>query len=169
MFEGLEISKENELCDAYMGKFPVISISLKGVAGLDFDKAQGMLSEIICAEVRRHSYLIKSEILDQYDKQKLEVFLLEEKVEYVIDHGRLILPQMLQKHFHQKVVILIDEYDVPLAKTYEYSYYDKMVILIRNVLHQTLKTNEGLQFAVLVGCMRIAKESIFTELNNLKV
>ena len=169
LFDGLAISKEKKLCDEYLGKFPVISVSLKGVAGADFMKAKAMLFDIICTEVRRHNYLMQSENLDQYDKQKVEELLLQKESDNILDHGLLVLSQMLQKHYGTKVIVLIDEYDVPLAKAYEYGYYNEMVILIRNVLHQVLKTNDSLQFAVQTCCMRIEKESIFTGLNNLKV
>lgn len=169
LFDGLAISKEEKLCDEYMGKYPVISISLKGIAGIKFEDAQAAMASIIRAEVMRHQYLMQSNILTDYDKSEFERMLIGELNTDALEQSLLLLSRMLQKHYNQKVVILIDEYDVPLAKAYDYGYYDQMVILIRNVLHQALKTNDNLQIAVLTGCMRIAKESIFTGLNNPRI
>ncbi len=169
LFDGLAISKEEKLCEEYMGKFPVISISLKGVAGIKFEDAQSAMTAIIRAEVMRHQYLMQSNVLTDYDKSEFEQLLTGEINTDDLEQSLLLLSRMLRKHYSQKVVILIDEYDVPLAKAYDHGYYDQMVILIRNVLHQALKTNDNLQMAVLTGCMRIAKESIFTGLNNPRI
>ena len=169
LFDGLAISKETSLCEAYLGKFPVISISLKGVAGADFAKARAMMTGIVCMEARRHSNLMDSDKLSQYDKKLLESLLLKKASEDEIEHSIRILSDLLYKHFGQKVIILIDEYDVPLAKAYEYGYYNDMVILIRSMFEQALKTNESLYLAVLTGCLRVSKESIFTGLNNPRI
>lgn len=169
LFDGLAILKETALCEEYLGKFPVISISLKGAAGADFAKARSMMAGIICMEALRHSYLMNSDRLNQYDKNRLEHLLLKQVSEDEIEHSLRTLSELLYKHYGQKVVILIDEYDVPLAKAYEYGYYHDMVVFIRSIFEQGLKTNESLYFAVLTGCLRISKESIFTGLNNLKV
>jgi len=169
LFDGLAISKETVLCEEYMGKFPVISISLKGVAGINFEDAKSAMVSIIRAEIMRHQHLMQSNVLTDYDKNLFEQLLIGEINTDDLEQSLLLLSRMLRKHYNQKVVILIDEYDVPLAKAYDYGYYDQMVILIRNVLHQALKTNDSLQLAVLTGCMRIAKESIFTGLNNPRI
>mgnify|MGYP003303493386 CR=1 FL=1 len=169
IFTNLEIAKETALCDNYMGKFPVIAISLKGVSGTDFKNALEMLRHTIYMEISRHQYLMDSPHLSNYDKQILEPFLLSQCSKSDLTNSLYIVSQLLYKHFKQKVVILIDEYDVPLAKAYDYGYYQEMVLFIHNLFERTLKTNENLQFAVLTGCLRIAKESIFTGLNNLKI
>lgn len=169
LFDGLEISKESELCHAYMGKFPVISISLKSIEGKDFDDARAMFSRIISAEAMRHKDVLKSDKLDQYEKQKYEELLLGNYSNDTLKDSLWIISESLYKVYHQKVVVLIDEYDVPLAKAYDYGYYHDIIVLIRGLFERTLKTNENLQLAVLTGCMRIARESIFTGLNNLKI
>lgn len=169
LFDGLTIAKEQNLCKEYMGKFPVISISLKSVEGMNFDDARAMFAQIITNEARRHSYLMNSNHLEEYEKQNFEALLTGNLTDDSLKNSLWFISLLLYKHHNQKVVILIDEYDVPLSKAYDYGYYDQMVILIRNVLHQALKTNDNLQMAVLTGCMRIAKESIFTGLNNLNV
>lgn len=169
LFEHLEISKETSLCEEYMGKFPVISISLKAIEGTTFQEAKEMLTHHICLEALRHQYLMDSDKLTKYDKQKLEQLLSGEFSETILKNSLLTLSQLLHKHHNQKVIILIDEYDVPLAKAYEHHYYEPMVILIRGLFECTLKTNKYLQFSVLKGCLRIAKESIFTGLNNPKI
>lgn len=169
LFDGLKIAEETELFEEYMGRFPVIAVSLKGIEGTDYGKALAMFKGVIHAELLRHSYLMDSDILDQYDKNILEPMLFGEISEEVLPQSLWILSRMLHKHHGRKVVILIDEYDVPLARADVFGYYDRMVTLIRNLFHQALKTNESLQTAVLTGCMRIAKESIFTGMNNLKI
>ncbi len=167
LFDGLEISKETALCEAYMGKFPVVFVSLKGVDGLTFEDAYTMLKTIVRTEASRHYYLKTSEKVSTENKQIFEE-ILSGKYEEMADSLRL-LSQMLYQHYDQKAVLLIDEYDVPLDKAFQHGYYKEMVALIRSLFGQALKTNDYLQFAVLTGCLRVSKESIFTGLNNFKV
>lgn len=167
LFQGLYISEKEKLCAEYMGKYPVIFLSLKGVEGLHFADAQKMLMTIINNEVRRHYYLKTSDKLTVEDRKQFEKMLLNEDVN-IVDSLRL-LSQLLYLHYDQKVVILIDEYDVPLDKAFKNGYYQEMVSLIRGLFGQALKTNEFLQFAVLTGCLRVSKESIFTGLNNFEI
>lgn len=167
LFDGLYISQNKELCDMYMGKYPVISITLKGIEGMTFEEARNMLKIILKNEARRHYYLKSSDRLTDDDKQQYEQILLGTS-ENTADSLRL-LSQLLFLHYDKKVVILIDEYDVPLDKAFQNGYYSEMTSLIRGILGQALKTNDYLQFAVLTGCLRISKESIFTGLNNFKV
>lgn len=167
LFQGLYISEKEKLCVEYMGKYPVIFLSLKGVEGLHFADAQKMLMTIINNEVRRHYYLKTSDKLTVEDRKQFEKMLLNEDVN-LVDSLRL-LSQLLYLHYDQKVVILIDEYDVPLDKAFKNGYYQEMVSLIRGLFGQALKTNEFLQFAVLTGCLRVSKESIFTGLNNFEI
>ena len=167
LFDGLEISKETALCEAYMGKFPVVFVSLKGVDGLTFEDAYTMLKTIVRTEASRHYYLKTSEKVSTENKQIFEE-ILSGKYEEMADSLRL-LSQMLYQHYDQKAVLLIDEYDVPLDKAFQHGYYKEMVALIRGLFGQALKTNDFLQFAVLTGCLRVSKESIFTGLNNFKV
>ncbi len=169
LFDGLAISQETALCEAYMGKFPVIFISLKGVDGLRFEDAYGMLRRIIRAEVSRLQMLLDSERISEDDKKPLERILKEEDTKEDILDSLKTLSCLLYQHYGQKTVLLIDEYDVPLDKAFHHGYYREMVALIRGLFGQALKTNEYLQFAVLTGCLRVAKESIFTGLNNFKV
>ena len=169
LFDGLLISQETALCEAYMGKFPVIFISLKGVDGLTFEDAYGMLRLIIRAEVSRLQMLLDSERISEDDKKPLERILKEEDTKEDILDSLKTLSCLLYQHYGQKTVLLIDEYDVPLDKAFHHGYYREMVALIRGLFGQALKTNEYLQFAVLTGCLRVAKESIFTGLNNFKV
>ena len=169
LFDGLEISKETALCEAYMGKYPVVFISLKGVDGLTFEDAYGMLRVIIRAEAFRMEYLAQS---NKVSEKELQAFLrlLDEKdtKEDILDSIKTF-SSLLYQHYGQKVVLLIDEYDVPLDKAFHNGYYREMVALIRFLFGQALKTNDFLQFAVLTGCLRVAKESIFTGLNNFDV
>ncbi len=167
LFDGLYISKNKELCENYLGKYPVIFISLKGVDGLTFEEAKKMLHTIIRTEAERHYYLKNSEKISAEERILFENLLLG-KSENIADSLRL-LSQMLSKHYRKKTIILIDEYDVPLDKAFQQGYYREMVSLLRVFLGQALKTNEFLQFAVLTGCLRVSKESIFTGLNNFKV
>jgi len=167
LFQGLYISEKEKLCAEYMGKYPVIFLSLKGVEGLHFADAQKMLMTIINNEVRRHYYLKTSDKLTVEDRKQFEKMLLNEDVN-LVDSLRL-LSQLLYLHYDQKVVILIDEYDVPLDKAFKNGYYQEMVSLIRGLFGQALKTNEFLQFAVLTGCLRVSKENIFTGLNNFEI
>ena len=167
LFDGLYISGNKELCDEYMGKYPVIFLSLKGVDGLDFTTARRMLCAILKNEFDRHYYLKTSDALTDEDRT-LFTNMLQGSYDNIEDSIRM-LSKLLFKHFGQKAVILIDEYDVPLDKAFQNGYYKEMVSLIRGLFGQALKTNEFLQFAVLTGCLRISKESIFTGLNNFKV
>ena len=167
LFDGLYISGNKELCAEYMGKYPVIFLSLKGVDGLDFTTARRMLCAILKNELDRHYYLKTSDALTDEDRT-LFTKMLRGNDDNIEDSIRM-LSKLLFKHFGQKAVILIDEYDVPLDKAFQNGYYKEMVSLIRGLFGQALKTNEFLQFAVLTGCLRISKESIFTGLNNFKV
>ena len=167
LFDGLYISKNRELCREYMGKYPVIFISLKGVDGMTFEEAVVRTTTIVKTEARRHYYLKDSGKLVKEEIAQFEQ-LLSGKAEDITDSLRL-LSELLYRHYEQKVIILIDEYDVPLDKAFQNGYYHEMVKLMRGILGQALKTNDFLQFAVLTGCLRISKESIFTGLNNFKV
>ena len=167
LFDGLYISQNKSLCDEHMGKYPVIFLTLKGVEGLTFAKAKSMLSEIIKDEADRHYILNSSETLTSVDRESFMKILTGN--EENIENSLKTLSRLLYKHYGQKVVILIDEYDVPLDKAYQNGYYHEMVSLIRGLFGQALKTNDYLQFAILTGCLRISKESIFTGLNNFEV
>ena len=175
LFEGLEISEEQELCEEYMGKFPVISVSLKDVSGNSFNEAVEMLRGVIGKEALRFQFLMQSDILSETERSQYEALIeLNEKKEYAMSNNvlvdsLLILSNLLQKHYEKNVILLIDEYDVPLDRAYRNGYYDEMVEFIRKMFGKALKTNDSLQFAVLTGCLRISKESIFTGLNNFKV
>ena len=169
LFDGLHISENAEMCEKYMGQYPVIAINLKGVDADSYPKAKAQIIKIINREARRHRFLLKSENLDSFDKELLTQLLSRQMEEDTITSSLQELTELLEAHFSKKVVVLIDEYDVPLAKAYENGYYDEMVLLIRNLFGNVLKTNDSLAFAVLTGCLRIAKESIFTGLNNFTV
>ena len=169
LFEGLAISKDTSLCETYMGKFPVVFISLKGVDGLTFKDACSMLGEIIQKEIRRLHFLQSSNNLSELDKQSFITLTSNKAEETVIQKSLALLTELLYKHYRQKAILLIDEYDVPLDKAFVHGYYEEMVALLRGLFGQALKTNDYLQFAVLTGCLRVSKESIFTGLNNLKV
>ena len=174
LFEGLKISQEKSLCEEYMGKFPVISISLKSVDGLDFQTATAALRRVIGNEALRFKFLSESRQLAHDDKELYSGLVTVKDGRFLMMDDILAdslktLSQLLHKHYGQKVILLVDEYDVPLDKAFQAGYYDEMVNLIRNLLGNALKTNDSLYFAVLTGCLRISKESIFTGLNNLKV
>ncbi len=169
LFEGLAISREIELCEQHMGKYPVIHLSLKDVEGGDYEAALKMLAGIMKQEARRHQYLLDSSRLTEIDKESLKQLYAPCLDEDTVKRSLNLLSELLGKHYGRRVVILIDEYDVPLDKAYQEGYYAQMVKLIRSFLSQALKTNESLDFAVLTGCLRIARESIFTGLNNFKV
>ncbi len=176
-FEGLKIAREKELCEKYMGKLPVISISLKSVDGLKYDSALASLKTVIGNEAGRFRFLRDSAKLDENDKNSYNQLVNVEvkgSSKYTMSDDTLVdslktLSLLLEKHYGQKAILLIDEYDVPLDKAFQAGYYDEMVSFIRNLLGNALKTNDSLYFAVLTGCLRISKESIFTGLNNLKV
>ena len=177
LFDGLKIMQEKSLCEKYMGKFPVISISLKSVDGLKYDSAVAALRTVIGNEAGRFRFLRESPELDVDDRNSYNQLVSVEakgNSKYAMSDDALIdslktLSLLLEKHYGQKVILLIDEYDVPLDKAFRAGYYNEMVSLIRNLLGNALKTNDSLYFAVLTGCLRISKESIFTGLNNPKV
>ncbi len=175
IFDGLEISGEKELCEEYMGKFPVISITLKGATGENFEEAKVMLRRIIGKEAMRFRFLLESDRIDEAERSQYEALISTDKTgtftmsDDLLKDSLLILSQFLQKHYGQGTVMLIDEYDVPLDKAYRAGYYDSMVELIRVLFGNAFKTNDSLKFAVLTGCLRISRESIFTGLNNFKV
>lgn len=177
LFEGLKITEEKSLCEEYMGQFPVISISLKSIDGPDFEAASAALRTVIGDEAGRFRFLRESSSLDEEEKNayvRLINVEMKSDATYAMSYAALIdslktLSRLLAKHYHRKVILLIDEYDVPLDKAFQAGYYDEMVSLIRNMFGNALKTNDNLYFAVLTGCLRISKESIFTGLNNLNV
>lgn len=174
LFDGLYISGNKELCDEYMGKYPVIFLSLKGVEGLTYEEAFEAFVRIMGKEVNRVSFLADSDKLTQIEREQYKGLTIMKNGRLAFDKEKLVsslqlLSQLLYKHYGKKAVILIDEYDVPLDKAFQNGYYNEMVSLIRGLFGQALKTNEFLQFAVLTGCLRISKESIFTGLNNFKV
>lgn len=174
LFDGLYISGNQTLCEEYMGKFPVIFLSLKGVDGLTFGEARQCFNEMVGREASRFSFLADSGQLTEDEK---EMYLALVKIcdgEYSMSGMKLrfslkVLSQLLYKHYGKKTVILIDEYDVPLDKAFQHGYYKEMVSLIRGIFGEALKTNNHLQFAILTGCLRVSKESIFTGLNNFKI
>ena len=169
IFKNLNISKETAVCEAYMGKFPVIFLSLKGMNADTYESALEMAVQNIRGEARRFQYLLDSDHLTSYDKEAFAELLQEHMTEGTLCSSLKILSELLEKHHDRQVILLIDEYDVPLAKAFERGYYDRMVLFLRNMFEHALKTNDSLKFSVLTGCMRISKESIFTGLNNLKV
>lgn len=169
IFDGLEISEETALCTEYMGKYPVISVSLKGIDALSYETAFQMAVRIVKRAAAKVQELLDSDILSESDKTEYRRLLDSNVDEALFCDSLRVLSELLEKHYGTKVILLIDEYDVPLAKAYENGFYEQMVSLIRNLLGQALKTNSSLKFAVMTGCLRISKESIFTGLNNLKV
>ena len=169
LFDGLRISDNQELCEEYQGKFPVVSVSLKGINGATYEEARRFLIKTINEEARRLSVLSDSTELDETDHELLTQLKKKEMTNDSLVYSIRELTELLEKHYGSKVIVLIDEYDVPLAKANENGYYNEMVLLIRNLFENALKTNNSLKFAVLTGCLRIAKESIFTGLNNFKV
>lgn len=174
LFEGLHISQRSDLCEEYMGKFPVVSLTLKGVDGLNFERAKNKLLKYIALEAERFNFLKNSDKLTDNEKQRYGALIRMQDGKYVMDEDTLesalqTLSELLYRHYGQKVIILIDEYDVPLDKAYQNDYYREMIVMIRSLFGEALKTNEFLQFAVLTGCLRVSKESIFTGLNNFKI
>ena len=169
IFEGLEISKETSVCEEYMGKYPVIFVSLKGIDARNYEMAFQMAVQIIKRVPAKVQYLLEGDILSEQDKAEYRKLLDDNMSEAVFCNSLRVLSELLEKYHGTKVILLIDEYDVPLAKAHANGYYDQMISLIRNLLGEALKTNNSLKFAVLTGCLRISKESIFTGLNNLKV
>ena len=168
-FQGLSISKNNELCEKHMGKYPVVSISLKSIHADSYAKAKAQLIKLVNRESRRVQFLLDSDRLTAVDKALFSELLDREMEEDTLVSSLQELTELLEIHFGQQVIVLIDEYDVPLAKANQNGYYDEMALLLRNFFENVLKTNDSLEFAVLTGCLRIAKESIFTGLNNFKV
>ena len=169
LFDGLYISGNKKLCDEYMGKFPVISISLKRIEARNYDITKAMTASVISDEAKRFQFLLDSDNLSEIDKNDYKKLVQDDMSEQTLRIGLKDLSRLLHKHYKQKVIVLIDEYDVPLAKANEYGYYDQMIDLIRSIFGNLLKTNEDVLFSVLTGCLRIAKESIFTGLNTLSV
>lgn len=174
LFDGLKIAEEKELCAEYMGQFPVISISLKGVEGLTYTDAAAALKSIIGWEAMRFSFLIKSNKLNDSEKEMYKALIEVKQGQFTIPD--VLLPMslknlsaLLAKHYGKQVILLIDEYDVPLDKAFQQGYYEEMISLIRSLFGNALKTNPDLYFAVLTGCLRVSKESIFTGLNNMKI
>ena len=169
LFQGLEILEDSELCKEYMGKYPVISLTLKDIDAESFETAFAMAAMMVWREAGNHRYLLDSENLAEDEKRAFSQ-LLNTKMDKSVFCGSIaLMSRLLEKHYNRKVVILIDEYDVPLARAHVQGYYEEMVVLIRSLVHQSLKTNSSIRLAVLTGCMRISKESIFTVLNNLNV
>ena len=169
LFDGMRIVAESTLCDTYMRKFPVISISLKGIDAADYETARNLMVKVVNEEARRFQFLTESSRLTDTDKMLFGQLLQKEMDDETLFCSLRELTELLRKHYEKQVIVLIDEYDVPLDKAFQNGYYKEMVSLIRGMLGQALKTNEFLQFAVLTGCLRVSKESIFTGLNNFKV
>ncbi len=177
LFDGLEISQEKELCETYMGKFPVISVTLKDAGALNYEDARNRLCSIIGSEAMRFQFLLDSQSLSELEKEMYRQLVCVGKAgqsafvmsDSVLGDSLLVLCRLLGKHYNTNVILLIDEYDVPLDKANQFGYYDEMMDLLRTMFGRALKSNESLHFAVLTGCLRIAKESIFTGLNNLNV
>lgn len=174
LFDGLYISGNKEICDEYMGKYPVIFLSLKDVDGLKYENAKYRIMELIGREAERYFFLGDSDRLSENEKEQYKTMIALQNGKYSMDENVLtsslrLLSHLLFQHYGEKTVILIDEYDVPLDKAFQNGYYQEMVSLIRGLFGMALKTNDSLQFAVLTGCLRISKESIFTGLNNFKV
>ena len=167
LFDGLAISKDKSLCEEYMGRFPVIFLSLKGVDGLTFEDAYRRLRSLLRAEAIRHNALRSSPSITEEERIAFEALLVDQVAD--VDDSLRLMSQLLYKHYGQKAVLLSDEYDVPLDEAFHHGYYREMVALIRALFGQALKTNDFLQFAVLTGCLWVSKESIFTGLNNFKV
>ena len=169
IFEGLEISKDKELCDQYQGKFPVISVSLKGAKAGNYEDAKAMMKYIMAAESRRLYDRMSGDKLSEKQKEQMKSLMSDNMKDTELMTALWILSSILKEYYGEKVIILIDEYDVPLDKAFENNYYNEMIILLRNMLKQSLKTNDNLYMAVLTGCLRIARESIFTGLNNFNI
>ena len=177
LFDGLKITEDKEFCEEYMGKYPLVSVSLKNVDGLTFTQALYGFCRIIYTEAKRFLFIMKSDKLSLIDKEQYQSILnlgrpnieLNEETLGVLTTSLYTLTTLLSQYYNQKTVVLIDEYDVPLDKAHVHGYYDEMVSLIRNMFHAALKTNDYLAFGALTGCLRVSKESIFTGMNNLKV
>ena len=169
IFEGLEISKDKELCDQYQEKFPVISVSLKGAKAGNYEDAKKLMKYIVAAESRRLYDRMSEDKLNEKQKEQMNPLMSDNMKDTELMTALWILSSILKEYYGKKVIILIDEYDVPLDKAFENNYYNEMIILLRNMLEQSLKTNDNLYMAVLTGCLRIARDSIFTGLNNFNI
>lgn len=169
LFKGLKILKNEELCEQYMGRFPVVMVSLKNIDAVSYGEAQALTAKMLNREARRFQFLAESTKLTEVDRELYGRLLDPDMDRREIVNGLQELTELLEKHYGRKVIVLIDEYDVPLDKAFQHGYYDEMVSLIRGMLGSVLKTNDSLQMGVLTGCLRITKESIFTGLNNFKV
>lgn len=169
LFKGLKILKNEEVCEQYMGRFPVVMVSLKNIDAVSYGEAQALTAKMINREARRFQFLTESTKLTEVDRELYGRLLDPDMDRREIVNGLQELTELLEKHYGRKVIVLIDEYDVPLDKAFQHGYYDEMVSLIRGMLGSVLKTNDSLQMGVLTGCLRITKESIFTGLNNFKV
>ena len=169
LFDGLAIAEETELCETYMGKFPVVFLSLKSVEGLTFEDAYEMLRRVLRSEMLQLSFLAESDRISEKEKYSFRRFLDEQDTREDVQDSLKMLSGLLYGYYGRKVILLIDEYDVPLDKAFQHGYYREMTALIRSLFSQALKTNDALYFAVLTGCLRVSKESIFTGLNNFKV
>lgn len=177
LFEGLEIAGEKELCEQYMGKFPVILVSLKDVQFNNYETARDTLCAEIGNTAMRFQFLAESNSLSELEKEQYRNLVKVGKsgqasfdmTDEMVTGGLRLLTDLLHKHYRQKVILLIDEYDVPLEKAQHYGYYDRMISLIQRMFSHALKSNDNLFFAVLTGCLRVSRESIFTGLNNLQI
>ena len=169
LFKDLKILKNEELCEQYMGRFPVVMVSLKNIDAVSYGEAQALTAKMINREARRFQFLTESTKLTEVDRELYGRLLDPDMDRREIVNGLQELTELLEKHYGRKVIVLIDEYDVPLDKAFQHGYYDEMVSLIRGMLGSVLKTNDSLQMGVLTGCLRITKESIFTGMNNFKV
>ena len=169
LFEGLAISRHSDICEKHQNKYPVVFLSLKGAAGSTYENAYSMIKQLIAEEYQRHSYLADSTVLDLVEKGQFNRIRSMSLNEGDLENSLRTLTRLLYKHHNQKVILLIDEYDVPLDKAFLNGYYDDMINFIRIFLGGALKTNDNTEFAIVTGCLRISKESIFTGINNLKV
>lgn len=165
IFHGLDVSKETALCEEYMGKYPVVSISLKGIDALNYETAFERVALLVRRAALKVYDLLDSSALNEQDKADYQRLLDDHMTEAILGNSLRVLSELLEKHYGKKVILLIDEYDVPLAKAHANGYYGQMISLIRSLLGEALKTNNSMKFAVLMGCLRISKESIFTGLN----
>ena len=174
LFDGLYISENKQLCSSFMGKYPVVFITLKNVDGLSFEEAKYRFVDVIGSEASRFSFLLDSDRISSNEKEMYKAIISMSEGSFKMNTQVLLrslktLSELLYKHYDKKTIILIDEYDVPLDKAFQYGYYKEMVTFIRGLLGDVLKTNDALEFAVLTGCLRVSKESIFTGLNNFKI
>ncbi len=174
LFDGTYIAQNEKLCDEHMGRYPVISLTFKNIESTSFDMARNKLVDLIALEAERFDFLSNSERLSETDRKRYKALIKHDGTRFimeqdVLDSSLRTLSELLYKYYGKKVIILIDEYDVPLDKAYDNGYYSDMVNLIRGLFVETLKSNDSLDFAVLTGCLRVSKESIFTGLNNFRV